>query len=70
MEYLLYELEKINMNELALGLLLLVRDHDEEIMSNEIIRLELPTEKEPELEEPNQNESSGVAKIENNGLPL
>ena len=70
MEYLLYELEKINMNELALGLLLLVRDHDEEIMSNEIIRLELPSEKEPELEEPNQNESSGIAKIENNGLPL
>lgn len=70
MEYLLYELEKINMNQLSLGLLLLVRDHDEAIISNEIIRLELPAEKEPELEEPNQNESSGVAKIENKGLPL
>ena len=70
MEYLLYELERVNMNTLSFALLSLVKGYNKEIMQDKLIKMNIPSQNDETKNEENTNESKGVTKITKNTLPL
>ena len=70
MEYLLYELERVNLNTLSFALLSLVKGYNKEIMQDKIIKMNISSKNDETKNEENTNESKGVTKITKNTLPL
>ncbi len=70
MEYLLYELERVNMNTLSFALLSLVKGYNKEIMQDKLIKMNISQQNDETKNEENTNESKGVTKITKNTLPL
>jgi len=70
MEYLVYELERVNMNTLSFALLSLVKEYNKEIMQDKIIRMNIASQKEESVKEEESHESKGVTKIEKGSIPL